>query len=207
MLSLVFLSPASFALDMSEVRLVGLFSGTAVLMIEGRQEVIRLGEQSRSNIALIATDSSTATLSYEGKSYTVGLSRSISDYVPARKVTAVVKADDQGQYFSYGSINDQPVTMLVDTGATSVAMNTGQARRLGIDFAAGELSRAETAGGMVKAYRVTLDRVKLGDIELSNIGAAVLEGVHPPFVLLGMSFLTHVKIEESNGILRLSQDL
>ena len=51
---------------------------------------------------------------------------------PERKQLSIAKGQG-GHYWIAGSINGQPVQFLVDTGATSVAINENQARRLGID--------------------------------------------------------------------------
>src|SRR5690606_10002898 len=111
-------------------------------------------------------------------------------------------------YWVAGSIGGHPVQFLVDTGATSVAMNEGQARRLGIDYRVqGSPMVAGTAGGNVRAWRVKLDRVKVGGIEVLGVEGAVLEGDSPTEVLLGMSFLSRVRWREENGVLQLESKL
>ena len=92
-------------------------------------------------------------------------------------------------------INGLPVGFLVDTGASSVAMNAGEARRLGIDFRVdGDSTYVSTASGVARAYRVRLDRVKVGAIELRNVEALVVDGSSPTEVLLGMSFLQRLEL-------------
>ncbi|WP_410966326.1 TIGR02281 family clan AA aspartic protease, partial [Salmonella sp. SAL4449] len=86
---------------------------------------------------------------------------------------------------------------LVDTGATSIAMNENEARRLGIDYRVdGKPMVASTASGTSRGWRVTLDRVKIGGIELLGVEAAVIEGGYPTEALLGMSFLNRVRWRE-----------
>ena len=107
-------------------------------------------------------------------------------------------------FSTIGSINGYPVRFLVDTGATMVAMNGSQARRLGLDFEMeGELQWVTTASGLEKAYRITLDRVKVGDIELTNVDSAVLGGDFPTQVLLGMSFLGRLEMQRAGNLLEL----
>jgi aspartyl protease family protein len=55
------------------------------------------------------------------------------------------------------------------------------------------------------AYSVTLQSVSVGGIQVDNVPATVLEGVFPGTVLLGMSYLRHVKLQEHNGILSLTR--
>ena len=71
-----------------------------------------------------------------------------------------------------GTINGRSVKFLVDTGATSVAMNSSQAKRLGIRYRLeGKPSTVSTASGFVKAYEQNYGRVyyKNSDVNLANI--------------------------------------
>ncbi|HSC83403.1 MAG TPA: TIGR02281 family clan AA aspartic protease, partial [Pseudomonas sp.] len=104
--------------------------------------------------------------------------------------------------------NGHPVQFLVDTGATTVAMNEGQARRLGIDYrVVGRPMVASTAGGNVRGWRIKLDLVKVGGLEVLGVEAVVLEGDSPTEVLLGMSFLSRVRWREDNGVLLLESKI
>ena len=60
-----------------------------------------------------------------------------------------------------------------------------------------------TASGLARAWVVNLKRVKVGEIELTNIRAAVLEGNFPTEVLLGMSFLGRLDMSREGGVLEL----
>ncbi|HVL76806.1 MAG TPA: retropepsin-like aspartic protease, partial [Noviherbaspirillum sp.] len=85
------------------------------------------------------------------------------------------------------------VQMLLDTGATLIALPAADARRLGIDYRNGAIRYLNTANGVVPAYLVRLDRVKVGDIELHGVDAVVQEqGL--PIILLGMSFLNRTEM-------------
>ncbi|MDR9435689.1 MAG: TIGR02281 family clan AA aspartic protease, partial [Thiohalophilus sp.] len=101
-----------------------------------------------------------------------------------------------GMYFGSGSINGQSVSFIVDTGASAISMNEAQARRLGLDFRViGDPIRVSTANGIARAYKVTLDRVKVGDIQLNNVTGIVHEGGSPQVILLGMSFLGQLEMQ------------
>ena len=95
--------------------------------------------------------------------------------------------------------------MLVDTGANVVALNSAQAGTLGVDYSAGTTARVETASGMVNAWYVTLQSVDVGGIRVDNVEATVVEGDFPSTILLGMTYLRHVKMEETDGVLSLSR--
>ena len=116
----------------------------------------------------------------------------------------VLEQDRNGHYQVEGQINNQSVNFLVDTGATAVAMNANQARRLGIDYRViGRQSGVTTASGVEHAWAVTLDTVKVGDLELHNVGAVVLEGAHPATTLLGMTFLGRLEINNDGRLMTL----
>jgi len=200
------LAQSAMAVSVDDVRVVGLFGGAAIVEIQGNQRLIKVGKSS-GGVKLIKADSRQAVVSIDGKRHTLSLSRSHSGQSrkPQAQVASIA-ADSMGQYQVLGSINGQSVNFLVDTGATSVALNSLDARRLGIDFTKGIPGRASTAGGIVKSYRVVLDRVKVGEIEARTIEAVVIEGAFPEKALLGMTFLKKVKMTEQNGLLTLSRD-
>ena len=126
---------------------------------------------------------------------------------PVRKRLSIAKGPG-GHYWITGSVNGQSVPFLVDTGATSVALNEAQARRLGIDFrVSGQPLTVSTASGTARGWRVRLDRVKVGDIEVLGVEAVVLEGGAPAEALLGMSFMGRVGWREEQGMLVLESKL
>jgi aspartyl protease family protein len=63
----------------------------------------------------------------------------------------------------------------------------------------------ETAGGILQAWQVTLRSVDVGGIRVDGVQASVVEGDFPADVLLGMTFLRHVEMQETNGVLSLSR--
>ena len=66
---------------------------------------------------------------------------------------------------------------------------------------------ASTAGGNIRGWRIKLDRVKVGSIEVLGVEGVVLEGDAPTEVLLGMSFLSRVRWREENGVLLLESKI
>jgi len=189
----------------ADVRVVGLFSGRAVLLVDGQQRLLKPGQTSPEGVKLISATSEEAVLLIDGQEITARLDGRVS----ARKRTAEVNEvqvwrDTAGMYTTVGSINGLPVSFLVDTGATSVAMNANQARRLGIDYRViGRQSVVTTASGVTHAWAVTLDTVKVGDLELHNVDAVVLEGAHPATTLLGMSYLGRLEINNDGRLMTL----
>jgi aspartyl protease family protein len=62
-----------------------------------------------------------------------------------------------------------------------------------------------TANGTAMAYKVTLNTVRVGDIVINNIDAAVLEGNQMPFALLGMSFLNRTEMRREGQTMVLTR--
>ena len=86
--------------------------------------------------------------------------------------------------------------------AVLIAIPASDATRLGLDYKKGPVGYLQTANGAAPAYRVKLNTVKVGDIELNQVEGVVLEqGL--PVILLGMSFLnrTEMRREGENMVL------
>ncbi len=115
----------------------------------------------------------------------------------------VLERNAQGQYVASGTINTIPVTFLVDTGATDVALSEVLADRLRLQRTGGGIS--QTANGPVAVWRTVLQRVRVGSIELTDVRAAIVPsmGARDP-VLLGMSFLRQLEFSQRDGRLTLS---
>ena len=112
--------------------------------------------------------------------------------------TLVYSANRTGHVIVDAVVNGAPMRMLVDTGASFVTLTPADARAAGI--ASGELvfnRRASTANGPVRMAMVTLREVRLGQLSLDNVSAAVLENLNVS--LLGMSFLGRLQSYEMHG--------
>lgn len=205
---LVLIGSAGSALGASpKINVVGLFKGTAVVMLNGQQAVLKLNKPHTSGVTLKSADSKSALIEVNGEAKRYYLGRSIGTQYRSHQPTEVVIQRNQwGQYITSGSINGLNVTFLVDTGATSVAMNESVAKRLGIDYRVdGTEGQAMTAGGITRSWMVKLDSVKVGEISVPNVKGAVIQGNTPHYVLLGMSYLDFVSFAEENQTIRLKK--
>lgn len=205
-LLLMVLGPAASAVE--RVVVMGLFEGMAIVKIDGQQRKLRLGEKSPEGVRLVTATSSGAELEVNGKVDYYRLGQDVHSNISAPKGRTVqVPRSEHGMYQSVGSINGQTVNFLIDTGASSVAMGVEQAARLGIDYrVVGTPMTVSTASGTARAWSLTLDKVKLGSIELHNVEGAVVEGPGPGNdILLGMSFLRRLKLKDSGQLLELTQ--
>jgi len=203
MLLLLVLVPVTGIRAAPDVRVVGLFSGRAVVQIDGRQSVLRVGQAGPQGVRLLSADSESAVLEIDGKPVEAHLDGRVSaprHATPEKEFR--VWRDTRGMFTTVGSINGLPVPFLVDTGATEVALNSAQARRLGIDYrVTGTEASVTTASGVEHAWRVTLDSVKVGELEQHNVAAVVIEGAQPETALLGMSYLSRLEIINSGQLM------
>jgi aspartyl protease family protein len=115
----------------------------------------------------------------------------------------VLQRNRQGHYVTSGEINSLPVTFILDTGATGVAVPSKVAQRLGLQ--PGRAFPTQTANGMSVSYAVSLDQVSVGGITLQEVRASITPGLTTSEVLLGMSFLKHIEFTQRGDQLILRQ--
>jgi aspartyl protease family protein len=111
-----------------------------------------------------------------------------------------------GHFHAEAYINGRPVNVLVDTGATLVAMSYDDARAAGISVSDADFTQwSSTANGRARFAPVTLDDVRIGDVVVRNVRAAVSEPGRLDKTLLGMSFLGQTRMQMQGGSLSLEQ--
>lgn len=104
-----------------------------------------------------------------------------------------------GHFHARISINDVPVTLVVDTGATQVVLTKSDARRVGLNpDTLNYNARSQTANGLVASAPVHLETVAFGDVTFRNIPASVNGGALFQS-LLGLSVLDRFSRIEIKG--------
>jgi aspartyl protease family protein len=199
--------PAAAVHAAGPIEAVGLFKDRAMLRVHGVEHYVRSGESTPEGARLVSATAELAIVAYQGQTYRLSLSDAVGGtFAELRNASISIAPDDHGQYRVGGAINGRPVDFLVDTGASVIAMSEQQARSLGIEYAnSPDRAQVTTAQGKASSYLVSLDEVVVGGIATHNVRAAVIPGAYPVEVLLGMSFLRMVSMEESAGVLRLTQ--
>lgn len=114
-----------------------------------------------------------------------------------------LRADAGGHFMTDAYVNGRRVGVMVDTGATIVALSNEDAAAAGIFPRASDFTgRANTANGVSRVAFVILDTVAIGDITVRGVRAAVAEPGRLTTSLLGMSFLGKLRRAEiSRGTL------
>lgn len=186
----------------------GLFAGQALLDIDGRQRLLKIGQRSPEGVLLLAADARAARIEIAGETHTIALDATIgtgfSRGAEPRRLT-LAPAND-GHYYVDGTINGSPVRFVVDTGASTVAISRPDARRIGLLYRVdGEPAPVETASGVARAYRVTFRSVKARSIEVTNVAGIVIDGDYPTTALLGQSFLNRLDMRREGLLLELEE--
>ena len=110
--------------------------------------------------------------------------------------TVVLQRDLSGHYRAEAYINGIRTDIMVDTGATDVAISRALADKLGL--ASTNAVRVHTANGDTVSYRTRLKSVKLGGITAHDVAATITPNLGEE-MLLGMSFLGRMDVRLYKG--------
>lgn len=189
----------------TSVGVVGLFRDKAMVSIDGSPpRLIAVGQRVQ-GVKLLSADSDSATFEIDGRQRTLGMGQSFASAAGGgSRPSVTLAADPAGHFVTAGSINGTSVMFLLDTGASSVVLPAGEAGRMGIDYKSGQKVAASTANGVIPAWRVTLNTVRVGDISLTQVEGLVVESSMPA-VLLGMSFLNRTDMKREGQVMTLTQ--
>ncbi|MEQ1611426.1 MAG: TIGR02281 family clan AA aspartic protease [Hyphomicrobiaceae bacterium] len=114
-----------------------------------------------------------------------------------------LKASNNGHFYANADLNGRNIGVLVDTGASAVALTYEDAQRAGIHVSDSQFTgRSQTANGVGRYAPVTIDQISIGSVVVQNVQGVVLERGKSQVTLLGMSFLGKLsRTEMKNGIL------
>lgn len=206
-LALVLVAFAGCGAAATEVNVIGLFPGKAVVVIgRGAPRTISAGERTAEGVLLISSDSNGAVLEIDGKRQSLAMGQHFETAaLTGERPTVTLPADSRGQFFTSGRVNGAHMRFMVDTGATTVLIPASEAERLGIDYRRGPRGFVQTANGATPAYRVTLDSVTVGDITAYDVEGLVAEAQGLDVALLGMSFLNRTEMRRDGAYMTLTK--
>ena len=109
-----------------------------------------------------------------------------------------IDRDGNGQFKLDAMVNDQPLRMVVDTGADTLALGEADARTIGIDPDPSRYTAmVTTASGTAHAAHVRIDRLEVAGHDLGAVDALVVRGLTTS--LLGLSVLRKVGTVQLSG--------
>lgn len=192
---------AAGAAGAQSVALQGMLGNKALLIVDGAPPKTVAPGETHKGVKVLSTAGDQAVVEVEGKRQTLRVGEAPANVGGsgggASGNRIVLTAGTGGHFTTSGAINGRAAHFMVDTGATLVAMGLDDAQRLGIDYRKGLVGRSNTANGPVVAYRVKLASLRIGDVEVYDVDAAVL-GSNMNTILLGNSFLTRFQMTRNN---------
>lgn len=188
------------------VALGGILGGKALLVVNGTApRGVAVGE-SHQGVKVVSVGPDSALVELGGGArrtlrlgeapVSVGASGS-SAGSSASGQRVVLFGDSRGHFVSQGQINGRSMQFLIDTGATTVAIGQLEAQRLGLNYQIGQPVRMGTANGTVQGWRLVLESVRIGDVQVQGVEAVVTPQAMP-YVLLGNSFLRSFQMSRNH---------
>ncbi|MES2880116.1 MAG: TIGR02281 family clan AA aspartic protease [Pseudomonadota bacterium] len=192
------------------VALSGMLGGKALVVVDGGDpKSVNVGETYR-GVKIVSTQGDQAVMEIAGKRHTMRVGEapasvgSNASSAGAGGTQVVLSAGSGGHFLSQGQINGRAVQFMVDTGASLVSLSVADAERVGLNYKAGQAMHLSTANGVIPGWRVKLASVRIGDVVIYEVDAAV-SGGGMPYVLLGNSFLSRFQMARTNDQLVLTK--
>jgi len=191
------------------VALAGMLGSKALLVVDGSTPKSVAAGETHQGVKVISTAGDQAVIEQSGKRQTLRVgdapvSMGGSGASAGRGTRIVLTESGGGHFMTAGQINGRAVQFMVDTGATSIAMSVSDAERAGIAYKTGQPVRMSTANGTTEGFRITLNSVRVGDVEVFDVAAVVIPQPMP-FLLLGNSFLTRFQMRRENNLMTLDK--
>jgi len=185
----------------------GSMGDRALLVIDGTPRTLTAGA-TYGAVRLVSVNPNAIVVEVKGQRQTLTLGGSPVSLGAANSAGGgtqiVLTAGLGGHFMTSGSINGRAVEFVVDTGATTISMGEADADRIGLKYKNNPRYIVGTANGSVAVYKASLDMVRVGDVQVYNVEAAVLPQ-QMPFILLGNSFLTRFQMKRENDRMTLDK--
>lgn len=193
---------ATVTAQAQSVALSGMLGAKALLVVDGSApKAVGAGESFR-GVKVISTQGDSAVVELDGKrqSLRVGeapVSVGSGGASGTSGTRLVLTAGTGGHFLVQGQINGKAATMVIDTGATAVVLDEAQAQRMGLKYNTNLPMTVSTANGVIPAWYVKINTLRVGDLTLYDVDGVVTSG-SMPYVLLGNSFLSRFQMTRTN---------
>jgi len=192
---------AAGAAHAESVMLTGTIGNRAILIVDGgAPRTVAPGEK-LGGVRLVSVQGDSAVVEAGGQRSTLRMDQPVSvgsGGGGANGTRIVLPANSGGHFMTPGAINGRTVNFMVDTGATLVAISAADALRIGLEYKKAQPVQVNTANGVASAYRVRLNSVRVGDVEVYDVDALVSEQPMP-YVLLGNSFINRFSMQREGA--------
>ena len=190
------------------VTLSGMLGNKALLMVgNGAPHSVAPGD-SYEGVKVISTGGDQAVVEINGRRQTLRMGDAPASFGGSGhgsgSGTITIAAGSDGHFTTPGSIDGHAVQFIVDTGASMISMSVSEAERAGLNYKAGQPVRVGTANGATQGWRITLDSVRVGDVQVSGVDAVVTPQAMT-YVLLGNSFLTRFRMQQNADMMTLQR--
>jgi aspartyl protease family protein len=184
------------------VSLAGLLGTKALVIVDGGAPKALAAGETHQNVKVLAVQSDRVVVEANGAKQTLRLgdvpvSVGNTGGAPASGGRIVLPVGSGGHFSALGSINGRPANMMVDTGATSVAIGKSDADRIGLDYKNAKQVRMMTANGASTGWVIKLGVLRVGDVDIYDVEAVVVPSAMP-YVLLGNSYLARFQMNRNN---------
>lgn len=184
------------------VALQGMLGRKALLIVDGNAPRSVAPGETYKGVKVLSTTGDEAVVEVEGQRRTLRLGESPASVGGSGEGEShgsriVIPVGTGGHFVTQGAINGRAVQFMVDTGATGVGMSVADAERIGLNYRSGRPVQVHTANGVTRGWVVKLSAVRIGDVEVHDVDAAVSPG-SMPYVLLGNTFLSRFEMTRRN---------
>lgn len=165
-------------------------------------------------IALVSLGRSAPAGATEASTLTPRIGETVQEFEARRRGVKLTREDDgiitvdadpRGHFYLQATLDGEPVRMVVDTGASIVALTYEDAERVGARLGPQDFTiRISTANGIVEGAPFRIREIKIKELAIREVEAIVLPKGRLEVSLLGMSFLRRLsRFDISQGRLNL----
>lgn len=180
------------------VGLAGILGSKALLVIDGGAPKALAKGEVYQNVTVLQIQTDSVSVSIKGTTRDLRLGESpISVRSSGSKDKLILQPDPNGHFITAGSIQNERVVFMVDTGASMVSISKKDADRIGLKYKENMSVMMSTANGISNAWQTKLTNVRIGDIDVPDVDA-IITPQPMPYILLGNSALKYLQMSRNS---------